>query len=872
MGAFTTTYERIIRQPALTMPGNFTGSEAACTAGNASSIRTLLSLGTADSPTFSGLTLTGNLLFSPTNTYDVGNGTYDPRTVRAATSVLTPLLNNTNAAALIVGNSTYGVSIPGNITSPGPLSQSEKFGALANASGAEASAFGYNSAAGTSASAFGHYASATTQSVAFGEVAGYNATGLYYTALGYNTQPGSYNSGILLGHGAANTASNQMQIGSAGKPITQQRFSTGGGSLTFANETGTFLTVANNGAVTISNSQVGSNQIRDYALRVLSTNGNANGHNKGIYIETANASGNYSLDVVGRSFFTGEFIVTGPMNLTGAASLTTGVTSSTANLQLGDSTSTFAGGNGGVLSFAGDDRGQGYPWAVFASIKGIKENSTYLNSLGALVFGTQSNSGAAQNLSTVTEKMRITSGGNLLVGTTTNDGTSKLQVAGAATFSGDISMQHPTQGYIRAYGGYSLDRNTNIYHDTSNGYLNSSHGGLYLTSQYGNVHVDRLNGLAQGGMLRVGYGYSTWVVFNGHISYNAGVRIYSKATTTHALGLSGLPGQTAALFECEDSGGNDLFTVEVTGASRNWSSSQTKYTQTIHDGTNGIVSTSSGRLQLQGSDYTVLAPVTGTSFCFTNGTNSQFWVYNSAGSKYAYVTHDNTNGVFGTSSGTMVLSPTTQIINLFGASSTFPAIARDNTQVKFRTGDNLADAPVSCAGITASGVIYSSAGFTFPPDVYLNTPGPHPRMYFVSSGASIWACGTNSGSLHQFQSLAGSTLLEVYSTGTVVTGTLTHTGGQQTGYVAKTANYTTTADDHLVNVTANSIDITLETAVGCAGRVHEIFNSGSGTVTMKTTSAQTISGSASGALTLAQWKSMTVKSDGANWLIMSQIT
>jgi hypothetical protein len=90
MGAFTTTYDKIIRQPALTMPGNATGSEAACTALTASQIRTLLSIGTTSDVTF-----------------DI---------VRATTSVLSPLFNNPNAAATTLGNSTYGVTVPGALT------------------------------------------------------------------------------------------------------------------------------------------------------------------------------------------------------------------------------------------------------------------------------------------------------------------------------------------------------------------------------------------------------------------------------------------------------------------------------------------------------------------------------------------------------------------------------------------------------------------------------------------------------------------------------------------------------------------------------------------------------------------------------------
>jgi len=87
-------------------------------------------------------------------------------------------------------------------------------------------------------------------------------------------------------------------------------------------------------------------------------------------------------------------------------------------------------------------------------------------------------------------------------------------------------------------------------------------------------------------------------------------------------------------------------------------------------------------------------------------------------------------------------------------------------------------------------------------------------------------------------------------------------------YVSKTANYTLTEADYLVNCTANSFDITLPTAVGIEGKVYCVKNSGTGTITLKTTSSQTIDGNASGTITLAQWNSVSVISTGANWLIV----
>lgn len=87
-------------------------------------------------------------------------------------------------------------------------------------------------------------------------------------------------------------------------------------------------------------------------------------------------------------------------------------------------------------------------------------------------------------------------------------------------------------------------------------------------------------------------------------------------------------------------------------------------------------------------------------------------------------------------------------------------------------------------------------------------------------------------------------------------------------YLAKNnVDYTLTASDHLVNWQAGSKTATLPSAatVG-AGKEYILKNSGSGTITVETTSSQTIDG------LLKQYigpkESITVFSDGANWFII----
>jgi hypothetical protein len=90
------------------------------------------------------------------------------------------------------------------------------------------------------------------------------------------------------------------------------------------------------------------------------------------------------------------------------------------------------------------------------------------------------------------------------------------------------------------------------------------------------------------------------------------------------------------------------------------------------------------------------------------------------------------------------------------------------------------------------------------------------------------------------------------------------------GYVTKTALYTLTITDYTVDCTSGTFTLTLPTAVGTSGygQVYNLKNSGTGVITIATTSSQTIDGNASGTLTLNQYDSLTVQSNNANWIIL----
>jgi hypothetical protein len=70
----------------------------------------------------------------------------------------------------------------------------------------------------------------------------------------------------------------------------------------------------------------------------------------------------------------------------------------------------------------------------------------------------------------------------------------------------------------------------------------------------------------------------------------------------------------------------------------------------------------------------------------------------------------------------------------------------------------------------------------------------------------------------------------------------------------------------IINCTANTFTVTLPTAIGIGGREYTIKNSGSGVITVDGDGAETIDGSAT--RTLNQYDSLTIVSDGTNWIVI----
>jgi hypothetical protein len=94
-------------------------------------------------------------------------------------------------------------------------------------------------------------------------------------------------------------------------------------------------------------------------------------------------------------------------------------------------------------------------------------------------------------------------------------------------------------------------------------------------------------------------------------------------------------------------------------------------------------------------------------------------------------------------------------------------------------------------------------------------------------------------------------------------------GGVILPEVSVSSTYTILSTDFLIDCTSNSFTVNLPTAVGISGKVYQIKNSGSGTITLDANGSQTIDGSLT--KSLGPNDVIQVTSDGSNWLITGGI-
>lgn len=141
-----------------------------------------------------------------------------------------------------------------------------------------------------------------------------------------------------------------------------------------------------------------------------------------------------------------------------------------------------------------------------------------------------------------------------------------------------------------------------------------------------------------------------------------------------------------------------------------------------------------------------------------------------------------------------------------------------------------------------------------------------------TNNAKLWALYASGDVFAFFNTVFGGNVLTVKSNGVPVSSTdivrLQDLQAFAPSYIGVTANYTILTTDGTINVTGNSPTITLPTAVGVSGKIYRIKNSGTGTVTIATTSSQLIDGVTTKIIN-TQYSMFALQSNGANWIIIA---
>jgi len=141
--------------------------------------------------------------------------------------------------------------------------------------------------------------------------------------------------------------------------------------------------------------------------------------------------------------------------------------------------------------------------------------------------------------------------------------------------------------------------------------------------------------------------------------------------------------------------------------------------------------------------------------------------------------------------------------------------------------------------------------------------GATPSRYFASATTSYNLDTLTAATVATLPAAAAAYVVNLDSNG----ASWLFGGSLSLPYVSKSAHYTATMTDYVIDCTTNSFTVTLPTAVGVPGRLYIIKNSGAATtITLDGDGAETIDGAASQALTGGM--SLTVQSTGAAWIIL----
>lgn len=92
-------------------------------------------------------------------------------------------------------------------------------------------------------------------------------------------------------------------------------------------------------------------------------------------------------------------------------------------------------------------------------------------------------------------------------------------------------------------------------------------------------------------------------------------------------------------------------------------------------------------------------------------------------------------------------------------------------------------------------------------------------------------------------------------------------GALKVKYTPISGTYTVTANDCVVDCTANTFTVTLPTAIGLQGQIFTVKNSGTGVITVAAAGGEFIDGAATQTLPV-QYQSISVVSNNTGWGII----
>jgi hypothetical protein len=423
-----------------------------------------------------------------------------------------------------------------------------------------------------------------------------------------------------------------------------------------------------------------------------------------------------------------------------------------------------------------------------------------------------------------TEKMRITSGGNLLVGTTTDNG-AMLQVAGSGTFSGGVT----TDATLRIRRTSDINQYIDIYSSGGEGFFdainsNNSTRQAIIFRQGNNVNTLESMRITSGGNVGIGtttIGSTLQVNGNAAIGYSA-----STAAPTNGLAVSGRVGlgTTTPNYRIEVITADN---VNVAAASFVGVYSITDYiVQRVAAGTTGY----GAYTQYSDGTYNMaIGSATNGDFTFISGRFP-----GSAGTERWRVTLNGENQLK-PAANTAALTSSTYSLTGSNASSLLDLAGTWNT-----TGNPTAiklNITNTASGATARLMDLQVGG----------------TSEFVVN--KIGQVGINTGSPNSFLHVAGSVRFP---------------------YSLKTATYTLDSTDYTVRfdcvTAAANLTANLPDATTCTGRIYTIISNSDVNyqLTVDGNGGQTIGGDATIILDPCyNGATLVIQSDGSNWQIIS---